>query len=185
MISITTSSSEQDLEGILKLHKENLSSNLSIEEKQNQGFVTVAHSMIDLKKMQQYEPNIIAKDGEKVIAYVLGMTAKSKDDIPILVPMFNGFNYIEYKGKPISEYAYIVVGQVCVDKNYRGQGLFDKSYQAYREYFQTLYDFAVTEVATTNLRSINAHKRLGFEEIYRAKDENGLEWSVVIWDWRK
>lgn len=88
------------------------------------------------------------------------MTAKSKNDLPVLVPMFDSFDNIEDNEKPISNY--IVVGQVCVHKNYRGLGLFDKSSQAYREYFQQGNDFAITEVATFNLRSMNAHKRIGF-----------------------
>ncbi|MCZ4224985.1 GNAT family N-acetyltransferase [Pedobacter rhodius] len=185
MIVITTSSTRKDLEGILALQRRNLSAGLSAEEKENQGFVTVAHGLADLEKMQSYEPNIIAKDGEKVIAYVLAMTEKSKSDIPVLISMFDGFNHIKYKGKAIAEYKYLVVGQVCVDKNYRGQGLFDKCYLEYREYFELDYDFAITEVAIINQRSMNAHKRVGFEEIYTAKDLTGLEWSVVIWDWKK
>lgn len=185
MIKITTSSTEKDLLEILDLQKRNLSSGLSVEEKVNQGFVTVAHHLDDLKKMQYYEPNIIAKDDEKVIAYILAMTKKSKADIPVLVSMFDGFNHIEYNGKAIADYKYLVVGQVCIDKNYRGQGLFDKCYQVYKQQFESFYEFAITEVATVNLRSMNAHKRVGFKEIKKTKDSNGLEWSIVIWDWRK
>ncbi|RYF99002.1 MAG: GNAT family N-acetyltransferase [Chitinophagaceae bacterium] len=184
MVAISTSSTEKDLLGILELQRSNLSSILSAEEKQSQGFVTVAHSFEDLKQMQVYEPNIIAKDEDTVVAYVLAMTEKSKADIPILVPMFNGFNHIEYKRKAITDYNYMVVGQVCVDKNYRGEGLFDRCYHAFKNQFELRYDFAITEVATVNLRSIKAHQRVGFVEIFRAKDETGLEWSVVIWDWK-
>ncbi len=35
-----------------------------------------------------------------------------------------------------------------------------------------------------NIRSINAHKRIGFIEIYRYSDTNNTEWSIVIWDWK-
>jgi len=184
MVVISTSSTEKDLQGILELQRRNLSSALSAQEKQDQGFVTVAHSFDDLKKMQIYEPNIIAKDNDVVVAYVLAMTESSKTDIAILEPMFNGFNHIEYKGKPISDHKYMVVGQVCVDKRYRGEGLFDKCYHAFKDRFKLRFDFAITEVATVNLRSMKAHRRIGFNEIFRAKDETGLEWSVVIWDWK-
>ena len=184
MVVISPSSTEKDLQGILVLQQGNLSSILPAEEKQTQGFVTVAHSFDDLKQMQVYEPNIIAKDGDTVVAYVLAMTEKSKADIPILVPMFNGFNHIEYKGKAITDYKYLVVGQVCVEKSYRGEGLFDKCYYAFKDQFESRYDFAITEVATVNLRSMKAHQRIGFIEIFRAKDETDLEWSVVIWDWK-
>jgi len=184
MITIKASSTDTELQGILKLQQQNLSSSLSAVEKENQGFVTVVHTLDDLQKMHTYEPNLIAEADGKVIAYILAMTANSKDNLPILLPMFESFNHIEYLGKPIAAYNYLVVGQVCVAKNYRGAGLFDKCYLAYKKYFELKYDFAITEVASINLRSMAAHLRIGFKEIYKTKDPNGLAWSVVLWDWK-
>jgi len=66
--------------------------------------------------MNDLEQHVICKDEEKVIAYLLAMTAAAQHDIPILIPMFESFKTILYEGKPVSEYNYIVVGQVCVDK---------------------------------------------------------------------
>ena len=184
MIEITTSSCTKDLEGIIALQKRNLRADLSSEEIKEQGFVTVSHSLDDLKKMQQYEPNIIAKDENQVVAYVLGMTEQSKNDIPRLVEMYESFDHIQYKGKSVAEYQYIVVGQVCVGKNFRGQGLFDRSYDAYKQFFQGNYEFAITEIATINLRSMKAHERIGFKTIYTYADSTNTDWNVVVWDWR-
>lgn len=78
MITITTSSTIKELEGILELQKQNLKQDLTPEQIKAQGFVTVSHSLDDLEKMHRYEPNIIAKDGDTVAAYVLGMTKQSK-----------------------------------------------------------------------------------------------------------
>ncbi len=98
--------------------------------------------------------------------------------------MFEVFDKIIYNGKTISEYNYLVVGQACIDKNYRGKGLLDEAYKAYKGYFNSKYDFAITEIALTNQRSINAHKRIGFFEIHKYVDNNNVEWSVVVWDWK-
>jgi len=179
----TTSKSEKDLPGIIELQKNNLPANLTQEEISNQGFVTVIHSLTDLKKMNDIEQHIICKDKEKVIAYLLAMTSKSKNDIPILIPMFETFEKILYMGKPVSTYNYIVVGQVCVSKNYRGQGILDRCYEEYKNSFKGRYDFAITEIASRNVRSINAHKRIGFSEIHKYTSPNGEEWSIVIWEW--
>ena len=132
MVDIITSDEVKDLEGIIALQKQNLKNDLSASEIKEQGFVTVSHSLSDLEKMHLHERNIIAKDNDRVIAYVLGMTEKSKKDIPLLIEMYESFDHIPYKGKAVSGYNYIVVGQVCVDKNYRGLGLFDKCYQVYK-----------------------------------------------------
>ena len=179
----TTSKTDSDLSGIIDLQKSNLAQNLTKTEMQRQGFLTVAHSLSTLKKMQAQERNIIIKDQNKIIGYLLAMTKKSRLDIPILIPMFEIFDKVQYNGKLVSEYNYIVVGQVCINKNNRGKGLLNNCYEIYKNYFKNKYDFAITEIATTNKRSINAHKRIGFEEIYKFKDFNSTEWSIVIWDW--
>ncbi len=185
MITITNSSTTKELEGILELQKQNLKKDLTPEQIKEQGFVTVSHSLDDLAIMHQYEPNIIAKDGDLIAAYVLGMTEQSKNDIPRLTEMYESFDHIQYQDKPVSAYSYIVVGQVCVSQAYRGKGLFDQCYQAYKDYFKPKYDFAITEIASVNLRSMNAHKRIGFEVIYTYTDSSEVEWNVVVWDWEE
>ena len=71
------------------------------------------------------------------------------------------------------------MGQVCVDKDYRGKGLFDLLYQKHKEIYQDQYDFVITEVSTRNHRSIRAHQRAGFQTINTYCDELD-EWAVVI-----
>ncbi len=183
MIIYAPSNGEKDLLEILELQKINLPANLTGEEIQSQGFVTVSHNLEILKKMHEIEQSIVAKENDKVIAYLLAMTEKSKSDIPILIPMFETFEKISYKGKPVSSYNYIVVGQVCVAKPYRGKAILDGSYAAYRERFRDKYDFAITEIVAKNMRSINAHRRIGFDEVYRYPAPENEEWSVMLWDW--
>jgi GNAT superfamily N-acetyltransferase len=184
MIVYATAETENDLKGILNLQKANLTNNLSPDEIKNQGFVTISHSFEDLKKLNEIEKHIVAKDEDKVIAYLLAMTAQSKDNIPILFPMFEIFNKISFAGILISNYHYILVGQVCIAKDYRGKGILDRAYYKYKDQFEHKYDFAITEIAITNPRSINAHKRIGFKEIYRYKDPGKTEWVIVLWDWK-
>jgi predicted GNAT superfamily acetyltransferase len=113
------------------------------------------------------------------------MTQNSKSDIPILIPMFNIFNEVMYVGKKINEYMYIAVGQVCVAKEYRGQGIVDNCYATYKKYYRDKYDFAITEIASTNVRSLNAHYRIGFKEIEIYDDADSTKWVIVLWDWKK
>jgi GNAT superfamily N-acetyltransferase len=184
MITYTTVNSKTDLEGILKLQKSNLAQNLNSDEIRSQGFVTVNHTYDLLKKLNDFEKHIIAKENDKVIGYVLAMTKHSKFDIPVLFPMFNVFDTVLFKDKKISAYNYILVGQVCVDKAYRGQGIFNNCYAAYKEFYKDKYDFAITEIANTNSRSLNAHKRIGFEDIHSYFAPDKTEWIVVLWNWK-
>ena len=184
MIIYTTTKNKSDLEGIYILQKTNLKKNLSEQEIESDGFVTVDHKRASLEKLTAIEPHIIAKNDKEIIGYVLAMTKESKYDIPIILPMFEEFEKITYEGKLVSEYEYIVVGQSCVHKNYRGQGIIQNCFQVYKETFDKRYDFTITEIAVTNHRSRNAHKKVGFKEIHSYTDSNQTEWVIVVWDWK-
>ncbi|MEO5978080.1 MAG: GNAT family N-acetyltransferase [Chryseolinea sp.] len=184
MVTYTTSVTQRDLEGILDLQKRNLPANLSKDEFESQGFVTVQHSMKDLKKMNDIERHVIARANDEVVAYLLAMTTLSRNDIPVLVPMFKLLENLLYKGSKLSAQNYIVIGQACVDKLYRGEGVFDGIYRYYRERFHSKYDFALTEIATSNPRSIRAHQRVGFKSIHQYIAPDGQEWSIVVLDWK-
>ncbi|RXJ50201.1 GNAT family N-acetyltransferase [Gelidibacter gilvus] len=183
MIHYTTNKNKAYLKGICTLQKANLKNNLSDQEIEMYGFVTVDHTLEMLEDLNAIEPQIVAKDDKGVIGYVLAMTKKSKFDIPIILPMFEEFEKIDYKGRWVSEYNYLVVGQVCVHKNYRGRGVFEKCFHLYKNTFAGRYDFAITEIAVTNQRSRKAHKKVGFEEIHTYTDSYQTEWVVVLWDW--
>jgi L-amino acid N-acyltransferase YncA len=182
MISYSTSVLKNDLQGIIDLQAANLAINLSAEDIHSQGFVTVSHTYDQLSKLNEYEKHIVAKQDDKVIGYLLAMTQKSKSDIPILVPMFDMFNETIYKNKSIADYTYIVVGQVCIDKQFRGHGILDNCYATYKEFYSQQYDFAITEIAKTNTRSMSAHKRIGFKEI-KTYTSGTQVWVIVLWDW--
>jgi hypothetical protein len=182
MLEYKRVSTDEELHQLLALQKRNLKSNLSAEDIASQGFVTANHSFNDIHKMHLIEPSIITKDESKVVSYVLAMTEASKTEIPALVPMFEMFGQIDFKGKKITDYRYIVVGQVCVDFAYRGQKIFDNAYAFYKSSFSDKYQFAITEIATENIRSLKAHKRVGFENIHEFTDVFGIEWAIVVWE---
>jgi hypothetical protein len=184
MVVYTTAKTNEDILQVLALQKSNLPQNLTEEQISSQGFVTVVHSFGALQKMNSIEQSIIAKDEGKVIGYLLAMTRQSKNDIPVLIPMFEAFDSMVYDHKKISEYKYIVVGQVCIADGWRGQGILDECYEEYRERFRDKYDFAITEIDDKNKRSVNAHKRIGFQTIHNYKDPAGVNWVIVLWDWR-
>ena len=184
MIHFKPAESPEELEGILSLQRSNLPKNITAAEKSEQGFVTVNHSFEQLAEMNAIAPHLIAKDGEQVVGYILAMSKASKALVPVLVPMFNQFDGLNFGGKPVSSLEYLVIGQICVDKSYRGQGIFDRMYSAYGEVFSERFDFAITEIAVSNVRSINAHQRVGFEVIHEFSDKTD-DWAIVALDWKR
>ncbi len=180
-LKYTTTNTASDLRSILTLQKKNLPQALSREEIIEQGFVTVDHSYQQLDSLNSHEKHVICKDGDDVVAYLLAMTIASRNDIPVLIPMFEKFNELQLDGRPLYSYKYIVVGQVCVDKVYRGKGILDHCYAFYKKTFQGKYDIAITEIANRNTRSLRAHFRIGFKELNRFFGPDGEEWVIVYW----
>ena len=182
MIQYCTAESPQDLWQILELQAENLPSCLNEQEMKSQGFVTVKHDAQLLEEMNRRHQHIIAKDGDRVIGFALVMLKEFSDKIPVLVPMFQLIDQLSYKEKPLKEGNYFVMGQICIDKGYRGQGVFSGLYEALRQQMSPHFDVVVTEIATRNTRSLKAHAKVGFEPVKRYTAD-GEEWDIVIWDW--
>ncbi|MGC3944946.1 MAG: GNAT family N-acetyltransferase [Chryseolinea sp.] len=184
MIEYTSATTSQHLQGILELQQRNLPANLDEAELRSQGFVTVQHTMDDLEKMNSIERHVIAVDNERVVAYLLAMTRASRHDIPVLVPMFDVIDSIDHKGRSLAEANYIVVGQACVDKHYRGNGVFDNIYSYYAQCFKPRYGYVITEIDATNTRSLRAHSRVGFDTVREYVAPNDVTWHIVLLDLR-
>lgn len=181
-IITTTASTDQYLHEILKLQKINLPKALSEEEIKQEGFVTVDHNFDILKRMNSPYPHIIALYDEQVIGYALVMLKDLGDEIPILKPMFKKINELQHNGKALSQSKYFVVGQACVTKAFRAQGVFYEMYDHMKSVMQSDFDYAITEVSTLNPRSLKAHTNQGFENILSFKAPDGHPWEILLWD---
>ncbi|MCB0630741.1 MAG: GNAT family N-acetyltransferase [Saprospiraceae bacterium] len=175
---------DADIRQILELQQVNLPANISDDELREQGFVTVQHTENLLQEMNAAEPQIIARDEDRVVGYALVMLSSFRERVPVLIPMFELLDSLAYGEKTLSEYNYYTVGQVCVAKSHRGQGVFDGMYRQHREQMSGRYDFVVTEVATRNQRSLRAHARVGFKTIHRYTAPDGEEWDIILWDFK-
>ncbi len=171
-----------ELEQILTLQRKNLLPALSDEEMRSQGFLTVQHDLAALEQMQALAPSVVAYQGSELAAYALTMPRECRTLMPVLVPMFELFDRLEYRGKPMNDYRFYVMGQICVDKAHRGRGLVELLYNKHRELYQQRFDFIITEVALRNQRSLRAHERAGFQILHTYRDVTD-EWAVVLWDW--
>jgi ribosomal protein S18 acetylase RimI-like enzyme len=181
MITYTPVSKDEQIQQILDLQKQNLASNLTEEQKKTQGFVTLVHTSDVLQAMNVVEPSIIALDENNLAGYCLAMTEDFKEQFPDLQPMYREIAAMQAKGE-IIEGSHITIGQVCVAQQYRGQGVFDSLYEAFKQQFSHRYAFAVTEISSRNQRSLQAHKRIGFTVVYT---HPGGEWLTVLWDWSR
>ena len=133
--------------------------------------------------MNEQHPHIIVKDENIVVGYALVALKEAQVFHKDLNVMMHHLETLQYKNKSLQQYKFYVMGQICIDENYRGRGVFQLLYQHHKKLFEHNFDFVVTEISTSNTRSMRAHEKIGFKTIHTYKDALD-EWNVVLWDWK-
>jgi GNAT superfamily N-acetyltransferase len=174
---------DDDLRAIFALQRENLISALTPDQAAREGFVTVSHTLDDLRAMHALAPSLIVRDGPALAGYALTMPLACQDLIPILRPMFRQFGSITHRGRPLLDHRLYVMGQICVAPAHRGRGVFATLYRGHADAYGPTHDLVVTEISSRNTRSLRAHARVGFVELGRHEDGD-QHWSMVGWDFR-
>ncbi len=182
MIDITIARTDGHRQGILELQSANSKEVLTEEELSQEGFVTVKHTEDLLRQMMEYAPQIIALDDGLIAGYVLAMDKRMAPYIPELKGMFTVLDTLAFGDGLLSDHPFIICGQACVHKDYRGRALLDRMYFKMKELFLSDYRFCITEIAVSNTRSQRVHERVGFKTIHRYHD-SFEDWNVVLWKW--
>ncbi len=175
--------SNNELEQILELQNDNHYENISPDLKKENGFVTVRHNFELLSLMNKKAKQIIATKNGKVIGYALVMLKEFRNLIPILIPMFDTFENTLYKNSKLSNFNYYVMGQVCISEKFRGKEVFKNLYLKHKEVYSSRFDLCLTEVSSSNPRSMRAHQKVGFKTISTFNDETD-QWNILSWDWK-
>ncbi len=173
-----------ELSGILALQAQNLKGAQPEARQRTEGFVTVQHTLPLIQHMNELAPQVIAVQDSQVVGYALTMVNELEHHIPVLQPMFQMLNSLSYQGKAIRNRSFYVMGQICIGEGFRGQGLFPVLYHTQQRLLKDQFDCCITEVSTSNPRSMRAHEKVEFETIHQFQDETD-EWNILLWDWKK
>ncbi len=168
--------------GILALQQANLRKNIAEDEAFSQGFLMAEYNLPFLEKLHAKSPSIIAKSADKIVGYSIVALVEEARQHDLLADLVRNIERCTYMGRPIDNYA--IVGQLCVDKQFRGQDLVQRLYGAFRDHYADQYMYCVTDVAQANNRSLKAHQKRGFQVI-DTLEYGGIGWDIVLWDWNK
>lgn len=180
-VSLGIASTDSDFEGILALQRRYLRQSLTEQEQDTQGFVYLQHDLDLLRRMSARLPQAIAVVEGRVVGYCLSLAVELRQQMPDLEPMFVQFARCSYLGQPLSSLRYFVGGQVCVDRDFRGQRLAGRLYHQVRRSLPAKYEVCVTEIATRNRVSLASHEGIGFRTILNYFDGQE-DWVVVAWN---
>ena len=180
-LALATATTDAHLEGILALQRRNHVQAIPADVQSREGFVFVEHTLPMLQRLAAASPQAIALHEGRVVGYCLSMLPSLHHEVPILAPMFAQFGRCTVRGRPLDSHRYVVGGQVCVDREFRGQGLLARLYEQLRVSLAPACELCVTEIATRNVVSVRSHEKMGFEEIARY-DDGKEAWVIVAWD---
>lgn len=174
----------EDLADIIRLQQENLYHNFSEEEKQKNGFVSIETPPELLQEIANEEGITVARDKGKTIGYLMPISVEHCQKIPLLDSLIEKLATVKFEGKPLNEYRHCVLGQVCIDKSYRGTGILEQLYQNLETRLADTYDLGVSEIGANNPRSLRAHSEKIGLKIIEQYSAAGRDWYIVVLDFR-
>src|SRR5262245_18198469 len=108
MITISVASSDQHLDEILALQRRYHARVVPEQAQSSEGFVFAEHTLPLLRRMAAQSPQAIALSDGHVVGYCLSLPLSLQAELPTLAPMFEEFGRCVYRGKPLSEYRFVV-----------------------------------------------------------------------------
>lgn len=185
MVTYKKSRTEEELQAIIDLQAQNLSRNISQEEADKEGFVTLSHTLPILKAMNHPYPHSIAMNGNELVGYALVSELHHFSHFPEMKPALDIMNEVVYKSAKLERSNFFFMGQICVAKDNRGQGVLKGLYEHQREHLSSIFDYNVTIISSKNQRSLRAHLKVGFQLIKSVPLPQGYNWEIVLWDWNQ
>ena len=148
-----------DLDGVMDLHRRYHISSISPGDKPD-GFVTTNFTPEQLHALVEKERGItVAKDDGRIIAYAMAASWQFWSEWPLFAYMIEKLGENSYNGLSLSVENSYQYGPICVDRQYRGSGVFQKVFYASLDSMAGRYPVMVTFINRINHRSYAAHTK--------------------------
>ncbi len=135
-----------DLDGILLLQAAN--------QIAQGGSLSAEFSRQRIAAMMDAMPLLVARRGERVVAYLMTSSPAMNADVPIIQAMLYAY------GGPDDAYVY---GPICVDQHERGQGLAQALFTELRQLLPRRE--GILFVREDNAASLRAHEKMGLRRV--------------------
>ena len=169
----------EDYQKIIFLQKDSYYNALTEEQKKKEGFVSIIMNQKLLEEANKESGVIVAIKNNDLIGHEISLSTKKAETISLLKPFIKRLEKVNYKNKPVMSYKTVIGGQICVKKEFKGQGIVEEMHKEFIKMLRENYDLIVTEVSNHNPRSLHVcTKKLGFKIIDQYSAE-GKDWFIL------
>jgi hypothetical protein len=176
---------ESDIAKILKLQSANLYTNLSEAEKTD-GFVTTPFTTEQIKTLIDQTGVFVADRDNTIAGYIFAGSWNFFSQWAIFPHMVSRFPQLKFQGMPITTNSTFQYGPVCIDRTWRGKGVFPQLFETMRSSFSSRFPIGITFINQINSRSLFAHnQKLNLEIIDEFEFNGNSYYSLGFWtkDW--
>ncbi|TDE29249.1 GNAT family acetyltransferase [Flavobacterium ranwuense] len=170
-----------DIDGVLALQELYLVANLSEEEKAF-GFVTTPFTIQQLTEVINEKDLFIAKDNNKIIAYIFAGSWDFFKQWPIfnhMSSLFSDLTFLDFEITTTNSFQYC---PICIHKEYRGKGLITPLFEFMRTHMVQKYPLSLTFINKTNIPSAKAHTEKLKWTIIGEFQFNNNEYFILAYD---
>lgn len=171
----------EDLDSLLELLQANHVSTIP-EEQRSEGFVTTNITKEQLCQLIEQENGVsVAVDNGRVLGFALAGSWDFWRPWPLFTYMIEHLNEFYLDGQILTVENSYQYGPVCVDKSYRGAGIFEKLFAHSLAGMASRFPYMVTFINQINPRSYAAHTRkVGMTESGKFNWNGNHYWLMAI-----
>ena len=134
-------------------------------EQKKDGFLSAYFNEQELAEINNNIGTIACVDDGRVAGFMCVTDVDFNRRFTLPSSMIARFSQLTFEGRPVNDYVACVCGPVCIDRDFRGQKIFESFYDALPDFVPSKFNLATTLVSTANLRSLAAHRKVGLQDL--------------------
>lgn len=163
----------ENIPQIRNLNQKFLITHLTDTEKQG-GFIRIEYTENELKRIIEAKEIVIAKEENKIVGYYL--IGRKSDSVVLTYQHNKAINLANEQALLTEKIGYGC--QVCIETNYRNNGLFAKMLIDLTKLVKQKYTYLLCSVSDDNVISMNAHRNNGWKIIESAEPTKYLTYNT-------
>jgi hypothetical protein len=167
-----------DFEQLVDLQNRNLISILN-ESEQLTGFLATAFTRQQFQEMDRELCISVCVDAGMIRGYLCASTLEFNKNFIFPAAMIAHASHILYNKKPLLSYRCFVSSPVCIEREYRGGGVFKRLCKKLIEHIPEEYELAISLISMQNNRSLDASTAVGMQIVAEFSLDGKSFWILV------